>query len=341
MLAFAAATNRVAVFCGELFLVLALDCLGRPRLGVAKQPADRLTPSHGQRFALGGVAFELLASGSGPSSGFMIEPDAARYCSPADRHPVVADLLCSVAIDDALFEGASPYGALELPSGAISDLAHGELELRAPRARAVLCRIGPQRYACSARVARDPMALSTLLRSLVAIVVHDVGGLIMHAAGIVLDEQAVLYVGPSGAGKSTAATLTEGASMFAADHVAVIPQRDGGVLAYGLPGGNAAAMTHTAQAVWPLAAVFRILRDAHEAAVPHVPRARVLQGAQSLFVLREAVESADVSTGAEQARLSAVTEIAPALTVGTLHTVLGAPLGALVRGQLASRGAQA
>ena len=322
--------------------MFALDRLGRPRNGVVRGAADRLAASHGQRFALGSVAFELLASSSGveqgvgPTRGFMLEPDAARYCIAADRHPVVADVLCSVAIDDALFEGASPFGGLELPDGTIADLADGELTLHAPRARATLCRIAPHRYACSARIASDPMALTVLLRSIVAVVVHDVGGLIVHAAGIALGERAVIYVGPSGAGKSTAATLTDGARMFAADHVALLPQRDGSVLAYGLPGGNAATMTHTAEVVWPLAGVFRIQRDGADVPLPHVPRARCLSGAEALFALREAVESADVSPAAEQTRLSAVSAIAAAVTIGTLHTVLGTQVGELVREQLGS-----
>lgn len=321
--------------------MLALDRLGRPRRSVVLGPADRLTPSHGQRFALGGVAFELLASTPGLGRGFVLEPDAARYAVPPHRHPVVADVLCSVAIDDALFEGASPYGGLQLPNGALADLAHGELELRAPRVQATLCRIAPQRYACSARIASDPMALTLLLRSLIAVVVHDCGGVTVHGAGIALCEHAVLYVGPSGAGKSTASTLTDGARMFAADHVALVPQRDGSVLAYGLPGGNAAPMTQTTQVVWPLAGVFRILRDGADTPRPHLPRARRVSGAEALFVLREAVECADVSPADEQARLSAVCAIASAITVGTLHTVLGTQLGALVREQLPTREAEA
>lgn len=312
--------------------MLALDRLGRTRrhgVGVA----DRLTRSHGPRFALGGVAFELLAAGP-TDAGFTLEPDAARYAVAAERHPVVADVLCSVAVDDALFADSSPYGGLELADGAFEQLAQGELVLRAPRVQATLCRLSPQRYACSALIAGDPRALTALLRSIVAIVVQAAGGVVLHAAGVALDDQAVVYVGPSGAGKSTAATLTDGARMFACDHVALVPQPSGGVLAYGLPGGTAAAMPFTEQVVWPLGAVFRVLRDGPTAPMPHSPRARALQGADALFALREAVEPVDDSMFAEGARLNAVSAIAGEATIGALHTVLGMPIGTLVRKHL-------
>jgi hypothetical protein len=119
--------------------------------------------------------------------------------------------------------------------------------------------------------------------------------------------------------------------MFACDHVALLPQPRGGVLAYGLPGGTAASMSYTDQVVWPLGAVFRVLRDGPAVPEPHSPRARALHGADALFTLREAVESADSSTHAERTRLDAVSTIAGEATIGVLHTVLHAPIGALVR----------
>jgi hypothetical protein len=45
-----------------------------------------------------------------------------------------------------------------------------------------------------------------------------------------------------------------------------------------------------------------------------------------------------MSIAAEQKRLAAVAAIASATKVGTLHTVLGAPIGQLVREQLTSVG---
>jgi hypothetical protein len=289
----------------------------------------RLSRTHGQRFALGGVAFELLAAMPSTTT-LTLEPDAARYCSAPDRYPVIADVLCSVTIDDALFEHDRPYGSLELAEGAFAGLAYGELVLRAPRVQATLCRIAPQRFACSARIAGNARALTALLRSVVAVIVQIEGGVTLHAAAVALDDRAVIYVGPSGAGKSTAASLTHGGQMFARDHVALMPQADGSVLAYGLPGGKAAPMAETEQLVWPLAGLYRIMRDAQ----PDVPRARIVSGAEALFTVREAIESADCSASAESMRLTAASAIARAVPVGTLHTVLGAPLGQLLREQL-------
>lgn len=309
--------------------MLETDRLGQPRNSIVRA-ADRSPRSHGQRFALGGIAFELLASGQA-RTGLALEPDAERYAVPSDRHPVIADVLCSVAIDDALFEGASPYGALELADGAFQALEHGEIELRAPRVQATLCRIGRDRYACSARIASDPRALTALLRSVIAVVVHAAGGVVLQAAGVVLDQRAVLYVGASGVGKSTAASLTESARMFASDHVALLPVA-GAVLAYGLPGGTAAPMVSTEQVVWPLGAVLRV-----ERADTAAPQLHTLHETEAACVLREAVVAVDGSPLAERDRQRAVGSIASASAVGTLHTVLGAPVGRLVRGALPPR----
>lgn len=312
--------------------MLVLDRLGRTRRHVVGA-ADRLSRSHGQRFALGGVAFELLAAGPA-HAGFALEPDAARYAVAPERFPVIADVLCSVAIDDALFENASPYGGLELADGAFEDLERGELRLRAPRVQATLCRIAPSRYACSARIANHPRALTALLQSIAAVVVHAGGGVVVHAAGVVLDDSAVLYVGPSGTGKSTAATLTAGARMFACDRVALIPQPGGGLLACGMPSGKGAAMPYTDQVVWPLGAMFRVMRDGPAVPKPHSPRLRIARGADALFLVREAIESTDVSASAERTRLAASSAIASTVAVGTLHTVLGVSIGQLVHDQL-------
>jgi hypothetical protein len=307
--------------------VLALD---RPdRESMLWERPTRLSRTHGQRFALGGVAFELLASMPSTTT-FTLDPDAARYCFSSTSYPVIADVLCSVAVDDALFENDSPFGGLELADGAFAGLAHGELVLRGPRVRATLCRIAPQRYACSARIASNAAALNALLRSIIAVIVQIEGGVTLHAAAVALNERAVIYVGPSGAGKSTAASLTNGGRMFARDHVALMPQPDGSVLAYGLPGGKPAPMMETEQVVWPVAGLFRIMRDAQ----PREPRACLVSGAEALFTVREAIESADCSATAESMRLTAASAITSAVQVGTLHTVLGAPIGQLLSDRL-------
>jgi hypothetical protein len=312
--------------------VLLLDRVSRPQ-SVASAHAI-----NSQRFVLGGVAFELSASTLGQQIRCSLEPDAARYCLPANRHPEIASVLCSVAIDDALFEGANPFGVLELQGCTIADLAHGEINLSAPRVRATLCRLEPHRYVCSARVASDPRALSILLRSIVAIAVHEAGGLMMHAAGVVLSQRAVLYVGPSGQGKSTAAAHTDGARMFASDHVALIPDEGGRVLVYGMPGGKRADMPYVDDVVWPLGMILRVRRDDPSSLEQRVPRARLVQGVEALFIAREAAEAADTSKSAEDARLNAAYAVTQASAIGTVHTVLGHPIGQLVRGLLATEG---
>jgi hypothetical protein len=221
----------------------------------------------------------------------------------------------------------------------------------------LLRQVGPRRYACAARIADGSGALTSLLNMVVAAIVQAEGGVVLHAAGIELDGRAVLFLGPSGAGKSTAATLTHGATMFAHDHVAVVVkpvagerehavEREGAVesalaWAYGLPGGSPARMAQTSHAVLPLAGVFRVFQPAPHAqdTSSRITRGELFGGARALFIVREAVESADVSLEGEQARLNAAAAIAAArgVRVGALHTVLGESIAPLLRDLLEAR----
>jgi hypothetical protein len=281
---------------------------GRVRAGSA--PAL----GHAERLAFGGVAFELLSSVR-----LAREPEVERYCLAPSAHPVIADVLCAVTVDPALFADSEPYGHLE-----VERTGEEELVLRAPRVVASLRKVGPARYACSVRIAPHPGAFSELTRSVSAAIVQAEGGVIVHAAGIALDGRAVVFTGPSGTGKSTAATLTEGAAMFAYDHVALVAH-EGRVLAYGLPGGRAARMAQTDDVVLPLACVLRIQRG------EGTPHGQLLHGARALFTLREAVESSNDALPDEQARLHSVSTLAAHVPIGVLHTVLGMPLAAIVR----------
>ncbi len=294
------------------------------------------------RFAMGAVAFEILSD-----TALRLEPEAERYRLHPDAHPVVADVICSVAVDPSSFAGASPSGEIRVERFQHADPnGRWELRLHAPRAECSLNRVAPQRYACSARIAGEPSALTSLLNMVSEAIVGAEGGVVMHAAGVELDGRAVLYVGPSCAGKSTAATLTLGAAMFAYDHVAVVAPANGTAeaLAYGLPGGTPARMTQSAHAVLPLAGIFRIfqahkLSDGAASSAALEPSGEVMSGAKALFLLRESVECADVSIPGEQARLHAAAAISSSsrVRVGALHTVLGGSLTPLVRALLASK----
>lgn len=296
------------------------------------------------RFAIGAVAFEILSD-----TPLCFEPAVERYRLHPDAHPVVADVICSVAVDPRSFAGVSPSGEVRVERVEDADPnGRSELRLRAPRAQCSLNRVAQQRYACSARIADEPSALTSLLYMVSEAIVQAEGGIVMHAAGVELDGRAVLYVGPSCAGKSTAATLTAGAAMFAYDHVAIVApaDRSADTLAYGLPGGTPARMSQSAHAVLPLAGIFRIFQAreavaeagreaAYEVAyeTAYEPRGELLSGAKALFLLRESVECADVSIKGEQARLHAAAAIAAStrVRVGALHTVLGRSLTPLVR----------
>lgn len=76
------------------------------------------------------------------------------------------------------------------------------------------------------------------------------GALVLHAASILVDGQAVLFLGPSGAGKSTIAAwfARSGMSALGDDVVALWPSRDAGGFR-----------------VWPAARSFKIWQDALDA----------------------------------------------------------------------------
>jgi hypothetical protein len=106
------------------------------------------------------------------------------------------------------------------------------------------------------RAVKEPFPLEILLRTAMAARLPLVGGLPLHAAGIVLEGRAVAFFGPSGAGKSTLAGLSPH-PVLSDELVAVVPA--GGAFALETTGfwgtlgqGNAPSGT------FPLAAVVEL-----------------------------------------------------------------------------------
>jgi hypothetical protein len=266
---------------------------------------------------MGGVAFELLAA---DGAGLRPGERAQRHCVPTAGAPVVAQVSCAVRRDPAL------------PSSVAADQVQrrplpGAVEVSSRQMCARLERVAAGRYLATARVAPGEQALEALLRGLSAELVAAEGGLVLHASGLELDGAAVLFVGPSRAGKSTATVLA--GACFAYDHVAVVTVA-GRPFAWGLPGGTRPAAPEADAAVLPLRAILRVRRGGAQ------PELVDTDPVGALFVLRESVESADLSDAGEQARLRAITELAALAHVGEIRTVLGQPLTPLLRAALGS-----
>lgn len=271
-----------------------------------------------ERVSFGGVVFELLGSDA-------LAHDLAgaeqRFWQRGADPRAIADVACAVRV-----EAGEAFAAADNAIRGAIDPGTGRGVVHARSLHAEIAAVGARHYAVDARIGREPEALVGLLRALTAAIVQREGGLMLHCAAIELDGEALLLVGPSGAGKSTAARLADGARCFAYDHVALVPSA-GRWLAWGLPGGTPAGAPLARGIVYPVAAVLRVRKSEPS----HAPRAQRLRGVQALFAVRESVECAEASAGAEDAYLHAVTKLSAQIAVGTLHSVLDRPHGAVLR----------
>jgi hypothetical protein len=76
------------------------------------------------------------------------------------------------------------------------------------------------------------------LRVVFALMAHDAGGVLLHAAGIVRDGQAYLFFGHSGSGKTTACRVSERDHVILNDDLILILPSENGWQAYGTPFWN-------------------------------------------------------------------------------------------------------
>lgn len=192
-------------------------------------------------------------------------------------------------------------------------------------------------------VGDDARASHLLLSGLTALLVHRLGGAVLHAASVELDAGVVAFIGPSGAGKSTACRHVEHASLFSVDRLALLPlgltgsPRTGPVwFAHPLPGGTRPVpdMVSAAPRWLPLAGVLRVERALAGSAIG-VPS---LAGA--VMSLRESTFQAGVGPGVEAELLGTLEHLANQLPVARLQLSLGASLEPLLRRWLGDQGGQ-
>jgi len=265
-------------------------------------------------FALGGVAFELLAeAGQGASLG-----DCGEFAVPmaeVGTGAVVGEVRCALAVEPALME--SPEGR-EIRWEWRQDRG----SVRTMRVRAELRRLSPGRYAATARLGAGPEAKS-LAAALSSAVVSREGGLSLHAAAAELGGAAVLFVGPSGAGKTTARDLVLAGRRFSRDRVTVFPAAGCGWMAWAMPGGSPVIepMPAAAHVALPLACVLRV----HQGSAVELRRA---EGAEAMALVRESVMCGGTTAADELERLAAIERLVSEVPVGVVTTVLGVDLSA-------------
>ena len=290
------------------------------------EPAARRRPRRssqlGDQLVYGGCALELLAD----FDGWELGAEYLRFAATAAdaRAPLAASIRCAVSGDPSLDRADEAGRRIRWR------FEDGRAQVRSGLLAAELCRTAPGRFAASARVHPDSSGVSALVSALAGAAVFLRGGFVLHAAGVVVDGRAVLFVGPSGAGKTTAANHSAGAAWFAKDRAAVVFGPEGPV-AWGMAGGDAVDLPRAPARCYPLAAVLRVRR----AGAPGTLEPLGLSGA--VAALRESVQSGGDGAEAEASVLDAALRFAQRVPVGALHLRLGDDLTPALRAFVAQR----
>lgn len=203
--------------------------------------------------------------------------------------------------------------------------ARGELHTRFGGAALSLARDGT--WLARAWLAPEAPAAHFLLSGLCALLLHRSGGVILHAASVVLGSGVIGFIGPSGAGKSTACAQVQGALAFSIDRLAVLPavspEGAGAApvwLSHPLPGGTAPVPDiPRATPCWlPLRGIVRVFQTSQPSSIESGSRA------SGVAVLRESAFQAGLGTEAEGELLAALERLGQAVPVGRLYQRLGA-----------------
>ncbi|HEX3128354.1 MAG TPA: hypothetical protein VH394_13575, partial [Thermoanaerobaculia bacterium] len=110
---------------------------------------------------------------------------------------------------------------------------------------------------------RFPGIFENFCRILVAYRLHELGGAIIHGAGLIIDGEGFLFAGRSGAGKSTVSRMAQerGITVLSDDLNALLPQEDTVLLA-GLPfTGDLGGGDGSISAEVPLRGLYRLVQD--------------------------------------------------------------------------------
>ena len=112
-------------------------------------------------------------------------------------------------------------------------------------------------------VAQPAGAVEYVLRTAVALLAFDGGGLLLHAAGLVRDGRGYAFFGHSGSGKTTAARVSTQARVLNDDLVVLMPVRNwnDGWRIHATPFSNPSQMPPAGPEHAPLAALLRLVQS--------------------------------------------------------------------------------
>lgn len=105
-----------------------------------------------------------------------------------------------------------------------------------------------------------PRAMENFLRSAVAWLAIQHGGIFLHGASIVREQKAYLFFGPSGAGKSTLSALSREGGVIS-DDLTLLLRRPSGLVAAGGPFRGTYKKGRPIIGTFPVAAMYRIRKD--------------------------------------------------------------------------------
>lgn len=109
---------------------------------------------------------------------------------------------------------------------------------------------------------RHEYALDSLIRILLTMVLLPQGGFLLHAATVVRDGRAYVFMGRSGAGKSTIASLSPTGTVLT-DEISLLRFTDGRCQAYGTPfWGEFRAAGQNEH--YPIAGIYRLVQSAED-----------------------------------------------------------------------------
>jgi hypothetical protein len=197
-------------------------------------------------------------------------------------------------------------------------------------------------YEAEAWLPPHPRAAVTMVGALASAVLHDLGGLLLHAASVRAESGVVAFIGPSGAGKSTACEHFGGAPLFSIDRLTVVPRKTGftgsqpamqGWFALPVLGGtpvNPVAPRATPDWV-ALSAILRVHQSREGVHVEQCPTSR------ALATLRESAFTGGTERVAELELLARLERLAADVPIAHLHFGLGSCLETAVGRWLSRR----
>ena len=137
------------------------------------------------------------------------------------------------------------------------------------------------------------------------------GGLLLHGAGVVRDGAAYVFFGPSGSGKTTVTTLSAGDRILSDDLVMILP-RGSGFAAFSVPFRGLLTPPSTSDRDYPLAGLFRLVKDT-------VDRVEPLDGPRAVGELVQSLPFVTDCPGAAPRMLEVASAVAAAAPVRRLR----------------------